>query len=186
MRQAPGRLMTRRHPNILLRQQHGGQRVLLVEDNPINQEVASELLSAAGLVVSCAGDGARAVEMALAERYDLILMDVQMPVMDGLAATRAIRAQAGLATPIVAMTANAFGDDRAACLAAGMNDHTAKPVDPDLLYEDPAQVVARTHRVRHRPTGHRVHCPSAWPACKVLTTPACWVTLAADCRCWSG
>jgi len=121
-------------PERLLREQHGGQRVLLAEDNPINQEVASELLRAAGLVVSCAGNGARAVEMALAERYDLILMDVQMPVMDGLAATRAIRAQAGDATPIVAMTASAFSEDRAACLDAGMNDHTAKPVDPVMLY----------------------------------------------------
>ncbi len=117
-----------------LQRQHGGQRVLLAEDNPINQEVANELLRSAGLVVEIAGDGARAVELALSRDYDLILMDLQMPVMDGLAAARGIRERAGRRIPIVAMTANAFGEDRAACLAAGMNDHVAKPVDPEVLY----------------------------------------------------
>jgi PAS domain S-box-containing protein len=117
-----------------LRREHAGQRVLLAEDNPINQEVAEELLRAAGLTVETAADGARAVELATARSYDLILMDMHMPVMDGLDATRAIRRRAGAGTAIVAMTANAFGEDRAACLAAGMNDHVAKPVDPDLLY----------------------------------------------------
>jgi len=113
---------------------HAGQRVLLVEDNPVNQEVAAELLSAVGLVVETARDGARGVELAVARDYDLILMDVQMPVMDGLRATRAIRERLGRGTAIVAMTANAFGEDRADCLAAGMNDHIAKPVDPEALY----------------------------------------------------
>ena len=117
-----------------LRREHAGQRVLLAEDNPINQEVAEELLRAAGLTVETATDGARAVELATARPYDLILMDMHMPVMDGLDATRAIRRRSGAGTAIVAMTANAFGEDRAACLEAGMNDHVAKPVDPDLLY----------------------------------------------------
>ncbi|ODV13398.1 MAG: hypothetical protein ABT20_02170 [Rubrivivax sp. SCN 70-15] len=118
----------------LLQQRHAGQRVLVAEDNPINREVIGELLHSAGLVVETVEDGAAAVERALTRAYALVLMDVQMPVMDGLAATRAIRARAGRATPIVAMTANAFGEDRRACLEAGMNDHLAKPVDPELLY----------------------------------------------------
>ncbi|MES2958648.1 MAG: PAS domain-containing protein [Pseudomonadota bacterium] len=117
-----------------LRQQHAGQRVLLVEDNRVNQEVAEELLRAVGLVVELADNGERAVELALSRHYDLILMDVQMPVLDGLDATRAIRARRGRGTPIVAMTANAFNEDRLACLDAGMNDHVAKPVNPELLY----------------------------------------------------
>jgi PAS domain S-box-containing protein len=125
---APGQAEAR------LRREHQGQRVLLVEDNPINQEVAGALLGAAGLVVETADDGGRAVELALARPYDLVLMDVQMPVMDGLAATRALRQRLGAGLPIIAMTANAFGEDRAACLAAGMDDHVAKPVDPEVLY----------------------------------------------------
>ena len=117
-----------------LRRLHGGQRVLLVEDNPINQEVASELLSSVGLQVEAAVDGVRAVQMATTRHYDLVLMDMQMPEMDGVTATRAIRARIGRGLPIVAMTANAFGEDRVACLDAGMNDHIGKPVDPALLY----------------------------------------------------
>jgi two-component system sensor histidine kinase/response regulator len=117
-----------------LRNEHAGRRILIAEDNLISQEVAKALLNAVGLVVETAGDGAQAFEMASSRPYDLILMDMQMPVMDGLTAACAIRARAGDATPIVAMTANAFGEDRAACVAAGMNDHLAKPVDPELLY----------------------------------------------------
>ncbi|MEK8033484.1 PAS domain-containing protein [Ideonella sp. DXS29W] len=117
-----------------LRRAHAGQRVLLVEDNPINQEVGGELLDRVGLAVETAADGRRAVELASTRPYDLILMDMQMPVMDGLAATRAIRRRLGPRPPIIAMTANAFGEDRMACLEAGMNDHVAKPVDPASLY----------------------------------------------------
>ena len=113
-----------------------GAHVLLAEDNLVNQEVASELLRAAGMVVDVAGDGLQALALARQHPYDLILMDMQMPEMDGLAATRALRDLPQYAyTPVLAMTANAFGDDRQACLDAGMNDHLTKPVEPALLYQ---------------------------------------------------
>ena len=120
---------------LLLREDHSGQRILLAEDNEVNREVAQELLQSVGLVVEVAGNGAQAVQLALTEGYDLILMDMQMPIMDGLDASRSIRARIGHAVPIIAMTANAFSEDRAMCLAAGMNDHVAKPVDPGILFE---------------------------------------------------
>ena len=110
--------------------------LLLVEDNPINQEVARDLLSMASLTVDIASDGVEALEKAARQRYDLILMDVQMPRMDGLEATRRLRQMPEyVAVPILAMTANAFSADRENCLAAGMNDHIAKPVDPEALFD---------------------------------------------------
>jgi PAS domain S-box-containing protein len=118
-----------------LRARHAGTAVLLAEDEPINQEVSRGLLEAAGLAVDLAEDGAVAVDMARRKPYALILMDMQMPRLNGVDATRAIRALAGYAqTPILAMTANAFDDDRLICIEAGMNEHISKPVDPGLMY----------------------------------------------------
>jgi PAS domain S-box-containing protein len=118
-----------------LRAARTGARVLLAEDNEINREVAQELLRAVLLEVDTAVDGREAVAMARERRYDLVLMDMQMPQMNGLDAARALRGSPGLETlPIVAMTANAFGEDKDACIQAGMNDFVAKPVDPEQLY----------------------------------------------------
>jgi len=113
-----------------------GARVLLVEDNELNQEVATDLLTDAGLLIDVAENGAVALERLARAHYDLVLMDMQMPVMDGLTATIEIRKRpefAGL--PIVAMTANAMSSDRKRCLEVGMNDHLPKPIDPQALLE---------------------------------------------------
>ena len=119
-----------------IKQRYNGARVLLAEDEPINQEVSRGLLEEVGLVVDLAADGLLAVNMAKATNYALILMDMQMPLLDGVDACKAIRLCPGREnTPILAMTANAFEEDRQRCFEAGMNDHIAKPVDPDLLFE---------------------------------------------------
>jgi CheY-like chemotaxis protein len=119
-----------------LKAQFAGTCILLAEDEPINQEVSRGLLEDVGLVVDLAEDGVQALELAKQNRYVLILMDMQMPHLNGVDATRAIRALPGYAnTPILAMTANAFDEDRQVCIEAGMNDHIAKPVDPERLFE---------------------------------------------------
>jgi signal transduction histidine kinase/HAMP domain-containing protein/ActR/RegA family two-component response regulator len=131
-----------------------GERILLVEDNAVNQEVATAMLRSLGLQVDVAGNGQQALAMASGTGYALILMDIQMPVMDGLDATRALR-QRGWRGPIVAMTANAFAEERTRCLEAGMDDHLPKPVVAAQLYAtlarwvgvstpDPAAVSATT------------------------------------------
>jgi two-component system sensor histidine kinase/response regulator len=112
-----------------------GAYVLLVEDNVVNQELALEILQNAGVRVDLAGDGAQAVEMVGRADYDGVLMDCQMPVMDGFEATRRIRADARFATlPILAMTANATTGSKDLCLAVGMNDHIGKPINVTQLF----------------------------------------------------
>jgi PAS domain S-box-containing protein len=113
-----------------------GARILLVEDNKFNQDVALELLRDAGFIVDLAEDGKVAVKKVQMNSYDIVLMDMQMPVMDGITATKEIRKLTQFGRlPIVAMTANAMDDDRQSCLDAGMNDHISKPVEPDNLWE---------------------------------------------------
>lgn len=139
-----------------------GRSILLVEDNAVNQAMALELLHSVGLLVDTADDGQVAVERVASKAYDLILMDVQMPRLDGLAATRLIRQMpVGSDVPILAMTANAFAEDRQACLDAGMNDHVAKPIDPDGLFLTllrwlPAQPPAAAAAIAPVVEGHAV------------------------------
>ena len=125
-----------------------GVRLLLVEDNAVNRELVKTMLEPFGVSVETANDGVAGVEAMRQGQFDLVLMDVQMPVMDGLTATREIRAlegARGAATPIVAMTANVLPDQIATCLAAGMDDHLGKPINPAKLLEKVARWSGRTH-----------------------------------------
>jgi CheY-like chemotaxis protein len=120
----------------VLRRDYRNARLLLVEDEPVNREVELIMLEDIGWTIDTAEDGQQALDMAAVNDYQLILMDMQMPVMNGLEATRAIRKLPNRqAVPILAMTANAFAEDRQACLEAGMNDFLTKPVVPEKLFE---------------------------------------------------
>jgi len=138
-----------------------GLHVLLAEDNEFNQQLATALLNRAGIEVSLARDGAEALQMAQPGRFDAVLMDIQMPNMDGLEATRNIRKSPALDTlPIIAMTANAMAGDREDCLAAGMNDYITKPIQIDVLYATLARWTQRNVQPAgavmpklHRPPG---------------------------------
>ena len=119
-----------------LRRRHAGKRILLAEDEPNSVALVEELAALAGLVLETAADGLAAVERARERRYDLILMDVQMPRLNGLDAARQIRQwPANAAVPIIALTANVYAEDKARVVAAGMNDFVSKPMAPDQLFE---------------------------------------------------
>ena len=131
----------------MVKYDYTGKRILLVEDNELNMEIAQTILEDAGFIIETANDGIEAVEKmenAVAGQYDLILMDIQMPIMNGYEATRRIRALKNpevAATPIIAMTANAFEEDREKSYEAGMNGHLAKPVSVEKLMDTICQVI---------------------------------------------
>jgi two-component system sensor histidine kinase/response regulator len=133
-----------------------GASILLAEDNEINQQIAVELLEGAGATVQVASNGVEAIRKASEAPFDMVLMDVQMPVMDGFEATRTLRADPRFASiPILAMTAHAMVEERQTCLASGMNDHIAKPIDPQEMFETLARwyrPVAARSRARRAPT----------------------------------
>uniref|UniRef100_UPI0039F6D407 response regulator n=1 Tax=Sulfuriferula sp. GW6 TaxID=3345112 RepID=UPI0039F6D407 len=131
-----------------------GLRVLLVEDNAFNQEMVRDLLEDVGVIVATADNGRLALQaLETAGPFDAVLMDIQMPEMDGYTATRQIRASAHAAVKIIALTANAMTEDREACLAAGMDDFVAKPVDPGHLYHTLLQCVGRQPALDARKSG---------------------------------
>ena len=138
-----------------------GARVLLVEDNELNQQVAMELLGSADIEVDLASNGEEGVRRVQEKAYGLVLMDLQMPVMDGFEATRRIRALPGFERlPILAMTANAMAGDRERSLAAGMNDHVTKPIDPDALFDALLRWLPAAARGASRRRGRR-RCAAA-------------------------
>jgi CheY-like chemotaxis protein/HPt (histidine-containing phosphotransfer) domain-containing protein len=123
-------------PSVNMLSRLKGTRILVAEDNEFNQDLIEELLEQCGVVARLCGNGQEALDLLASERFDIVLMDVQMPVMDGFEATRRIRATPALANQcIIAMTANAMAEDKRRCLEAGMDDFETKPIDADHLYQ---------------------------------------------------
>jgi CheY-like chemotaxis protein/HPt (histidine-containing phosphotransfer) domain-containing protein len=153
---------------VALRKLLAGTHVLLVEDNLTNQELTVELLEAVGVTADVAGDGAQALAMLATTPYALVLMDCQMPVMDGYEATRRLRLQAEL--PVIAMTASAMDGERERCLAAGMSDYLSKPIDLGLLYSKLAHWApreGRTSTLSPLPTPATANAPAPGPINRV-------------------
>jgi CheY-like chemotaxis protein len=136
-----------------------GMRILVAEDNPVNQRLAQGLLEKQQHIVTIAGNGAEAVSLAAAGAFDLILMDVQMPQMDGIEATRRIRA-GGSQVPVVALTAHATDEVRRACLEAGMTDFLAKPIRREQLYRLIDALTGRQPEEVHGASGQLTEIPS--------------------------
>ncbi len=153
---------------VTIREAHGGTRILLVDDSTINQEVALDLLHDAGLAVDVVDNGRSAIDRVAEGGYSLVLMDVLMPVVDGLAATRSIRQIPGCETlPIIAMTAFAYPEDRARCLESGMNDYLTKPLDAPTLYKSIDRWLTHAPAVSHEPCSS----PGEMAAMECETTP---------------
>ncbi len=134
-------------PENILKQDFANYRVLVVEDEPINREIVSELIQEAGLLVEIAENGQEALDKVALSNFDLILMDMQMPVLDGIGATRRLRA-GGFRPPILALTASAFSEDRSKCLEAGMNDFIIKPIQPESFYASLYEWLVRQATIR--------------------------------------
>jgi len=166
----PGTRSARREEALLgHRANLSGARVLLVEDNPINRELASEMLSRAGINVSLAANGQEALALLRRQVFDGVLMDCQMPVMDGYAATRALRQEPGLRElPVIAMTADAMVGDRDKVIAAGMNDHIAKPINVDAMFATLARWVRPARAEEAVAAGNGVKTD---PRAELLTLP---------------
>ena len=145
-----------------------GAHILLVEDNELNQEVAIALLTDAGFAVELAENGQIALNKVRSADYDIVLMDMQMPVMDGISATQAIRRKEQFKDlPIVAMTANAMQGDRERCLAAGMNDHVAKPIEPEALWQALLKWIKPRHAMPTKPAPKSLKLPDAELPCGI-------------------
>ena len=132
-------------------------KILLVEDNQMNQELAVSLLNSVGLTAMIANNGKEALDMLKKDAFDMVLMDIQMPIMDGLTATKEIRAREDeyfKKVPILAMSARAFQKDTEECLEAGMNAHIVKPIDPTVLYEEMAKFLPVAAETPHASNGH--------------------------------
>ncbi len=154
-------------------QQLKGAKILLVEDNEMNQELACELLSSNGILVVVAENGQQALDLLANDSFDGVLMDCQMPVMDGYTATRKIREQAHLKElPVIAMTANAMAGDRENALAAGMNDHIAKPVNVNHMFVTMAKWITPSNEFSAGPRGEPAKSQPAIPALNGIDTQA--------------